>query len=67
MTAKTLDQVEQTITIEEFMTRTGIKSKTTIYKWIKDRRMKTTKIGKHRRVPVSELARMMKEGTRYGM
>ena len=64
---KTIDQIEHTITVEQFMERFGIRSKTTFHKWVKQGRMKTTKVGKRRTVPVSEVARLVKEGTKYGM
>ena len=67
MAPKTMDQIEHTISTEQFMERFGIRSKTTFHKWVKAGKMKTCKVGKRRTVPVSEVARLMKEGTRYGM
>lgn len=67
MAAKTIADVEQSVTVKEFMAHLKIKSSTTVYKMIKDRRLKTTKIGKRRTIPVSELARLIKDSTRYGM
>jgi excisionase family DNA binding protein len=66
MPAKTLDQVEQTLSIKEFMARVGVKSEVTIYNWIRKRYIKTVKIGKRRFIPVSELDRLVKAG-KYGM
>jgi excisionase family DNA binding protein len=65
MPAKTLDQVEQTLSIQEFMARVGVKSEVTIYNWIRKRYIKTVKIGKRRFIPVSELDRLVK--AKYGM
>jgi hypothetical protein len=67
MTAKTIDELEQHISIEQFMEKFGLKSKTTFHAWVKAKRMKTTKVGKRRTIPVSEVARLMKEHTKYGM
>jgi excisionase family DNA binding protein len=64
---KTLEDIEQTISIDEFMERFHIKSKTTVHAWIRSNKMKTCKVGKRRTIPVSEVARLMREGTKYGM
>ncbi len=66
MPARTLDQIEQTLSIQEFMARVGVKSEVTIYNWIRKRYIKTVKIGKRRFIPVSELDRLVKAG-KYGM
>ncbi len=66
MAVKTLDQVERTISISEFMEHVGVRSETTIYNWIKSRYIKSVKIGKRRRIPVSELDRLAK-ASKYGM
>jgi predicted site-specific integrase-resolvase len=64
---KTIDDIEQTISIDEFMQQFHIKSKATFHAWVRNGRMKTCKVGKRRTIPVSEVARLMKEGTKYGM
>ena len=60
-----LEAIEQTLSLEEFMSRLNIKSRTTVYRWIRSRYIKTTKVGRQRMIPVSELARISK--AKYGI
>lgn len=62
---KTLDDIEQTLTIDEFMKVFGLKSRATFHAWRRGGVMKTMKVGKFRRVPVSEVVRLQREHTKY--
>jgi predicted site-specific integrase-resolvase len=66
MTAgKTTYQIDDTITRAEFMQRFHISSRTTFHKWKRAGVMKTIKVGREVMIPVSEVARLMKENTRH--
>ena len=60
--AKTIDQIEQTIGIDEFMARFGIKSRNTFHRHSREKRIKTIKIGRYTRIPASEVERITKHG-----
>lgn len=65
MPAKHIDQIEQTISIEEFMARCGVKSRSTVHRWLRERYVKSAKVGRRRRFPVSEVERVLKG--KYGL
>jgi len=65
MPAKTIDQIESTISMDGFMRQVGIKSRTTVHRWIRERYVKSVKVGRARRFPVSEVERLLK--AKYGV